>query len=58
MQSVAAGLFRAWIRDVQIVYPTSSGFCSAESYTVGVGPTRILDLAPFAKGSELERAVA
>lgn len=49
MQSVAVGLFRAWIRDVQIVYPTSSGFCSAESYTVGIGPTRLLDLSPFSK---------
>lgn len=49
MQSVAVGLFRAWIRDVQIVYPTSSGFCSAESYTVGAGPTRYLDLSPFSK---------
>lgn len=59
MQSVAVGLFRAWIRDVQIVYPTSSGFCSAESYTVGIGPTRLLDLAPFAKlTTESDRAVA
>lgn len=59
MQSVAVGLFRSWVRDVQIVYPTSSGFCSAESYTVGVGPTRLLDLTPFAKqATESHRAVA
>lgn len=58
MQSVAVGLFRAWIRDVQIVYPTSSGFCSAESYTIGVGPTRILDLAPFEKTTTSDAAMA
>ncbi len=59
MQSVAVGLFRAWVRDVQIVYPTSSGFCSSESYTVGVGPIRLLALTPFSKEvSEEIRAVA
>jgi hypothetical protein len=59
MQSVAVGLFRAWVRDVQIVYPTSSGFCPAKSYTVGIGQTHLLDLAAFSKeSSEPKRAVA
>ena len=35
MQAVAVGLFRAFIDDVQIVYPTPHSFCSPSTYTHG-----------------------
>lgn len=35
MQTVATGLFRSFIRDVQIVYPTPGLFPSPANYTVG-----------------------
>jgi len=44
MQSVAVGLFRAFIRDVQIVYPTPQGFVSPENYTKGCGASYLLPL--------------
>jgi len=37
MQSVATGLFRAFVDDAQIVYPTPRDFCSPRDYTRGVG---------------------
>jgi hypothetical protein len=37
MQSVAVGLFCAFMDDVQIVYPTPNEFRSPKSYTQGVG---------------------
>ena len=36
MQTVAVGLFRACIDDVQIVYPTPGEFRSPKSYTEGL----------------------
>lgn len=36
MQAVAVGIFRAFVRDVQIVYPTPRAFTSPTSYTIGV----------------------
>lgn len=36
MQAVATGIFRAFVRDVQIVYPTPREFTSPTSYTLGV----------------------
>ncbi|MBZ5564632.1 MAG: hypothetical protein LAP13_19710, partial [Acidobacteriia bacterium] len=36
MQAVAVGIFRSFIRDVQIVYPTPRTFTSPTSYTIGV----------------------
>jgi len=47
MQSVAVGLFRAFVRDVQIVYPTPQGFVSPENYTKGCGSTYSLSLDSF-----------
>lgn len=47
MQSVAVGIFRAFMKDVQIVYPTPQGFISPDSYTVGVGPLYTLELDAF-----------
>jgi hypothetical protein len=46
MQAVAVGLFRAFLDDIQIVYPTPKQFFP-ESYTTGVGPGYVLDLAFF-----------
>ncbi|MDR3403076.1 MAG: hypothetical protein P4L99_11320 [Chthoniobacter sp.] len=47
MQSVAVGLFRSFVEDVQIVYPTPRGFCSPTCYTRGIGAIYVLDLSPF-----------
>lgn len=47
MQSVAVGIFRALVRDTQIVYPTPRGFCKPDCYTIGVGPMHLLPLAVF-----------
>lgn len=47
MQTIAVGLFRALIEDVQIVYPTPSSFCKPDAYTLGVGPIHALSLSPF-----------
>lgn len=48
MQSVAVGLFRAFMDDVQIVYPTPKEFCSPCNYTRGVGEHYSLVLDDFA----------
>lgn len=48
MQTVAVGLFRAHVEDVQIVYSTPRGFVSPDNYTKGVGPTYELPLDSFA----------
>lgn len=47
MQTVAVGIFRAFVQDVQIVYPTPQGFRNPNSYTSGIGPLHILPLANF-----------
>ena len=47
MQSVAVGLFRAFMDDVQIVYPTPNEFRSPKSYTKGVGQLYSLALDSF-----------
>jgi len=52
MQTVAVGIFRAIVSDVQITYPTPSGFCRPDSYTLGVGPLHALSLAPFSAALE------
>lgn len=49
MQTVAAGIFRSWVRDVQIVYPTSRGFRSPSKYTLGVEALYLLPLEVFAR---------
>lgn len=47
MQTVAVGLFRAHLDDVQIVYPTPKGFRSPTNYTKGVGQVYLLPLDEF-----------
>jgi hypothetical protein len=51
MQTVAVGLFRAAVKDVQIVYPTPHGFLKPDSYTLGVGSLHVLPLASFSLAS-------
>ena len=48
MQAVAVGIFRAFMNDVQIVYPTPKQFVSPTNYTKGVGDLYSLDLDSFA----------
>lgn len=48
MQAVAVGIFRTFMDDVQIVYPTPHEFVSPKSYTVGVKDTYLLPLRTFA----------
>lgn len=47
MQTVAVGLFRALLEDVQIVYPTPREFRSPKEYTTGVGQLHVLPLSVF-----------
>ena len=44
MQTVAVGLFRAYMKDTQIVYPTPITFLTPEKYTLGVRKIYKLDL--------------
>ncbi len=48
MQTVAVGLFRAFVQDVQVVYPTPREFNTPKRYTHGVGELRLLPLDAFA----------
>ena len=50
MQAVAVGIFRAFIQDVQVVYPTPRSFTSPTSYTIGVGNRYGLELDSFTPG--------
>jgi hypothetical protein len=47
MQSVAVGLFRGFVSDVQIVYPTPKEFRSPKNYTKGIGQIYTLTLDAF-----------
>lgn len=50
MQTVGVGIFRAYVQDVQIVYPTPSKFRDPARYTVGIGALHELKmdgLVPF-----------
>jgi hypothetical protein len=47
MQVIAVALFRAFVEDVQIVYPTPRIFTEPKNYTTGVGAIHILPLAIF-----------
>ena len=49
MQTVAVGIFRSFVEDVQIVYPTPREDRSPENYTRGVGQMYLLSLEPFCK---------
>lgn len=44
MQSVAVGIFRSCVHDVQIVHPTPRGFRDPKNYTHGVGQLHLLSL--------------
>lgn len=44
MQSLAVGLFRAALHDIQIVYPTPRVFAAPEKYTLGLRELYQLDL--------------
>lgn len=48
MQAVAVGLFRSFLDDVQIVYPTPREFRAPDNYTRGVRQIYILPLKDFA----------
>lgn len=47
MQTVAVAIFRAFITDIQIVYPTPDKFVSPKSYTKGIGQMHALTLERF-----------
>jgi hypothetical protein len=47
MQAVAVGIFRSFVEDVQIVYPTPRGFRMPKKYTIGTGQMHLLDLSRF-----------
>jgi hypothetical protein len=47
MQTVAVGIFRAFLEDVQIVYPTPQDFRSPDGYTLGARDVGVLPLAAF-----------
>lgn len=44
MQAVAVGIFRSFLKDVQIVYPTPITFQEPEKYTLGIRQIYILNL--------------
>jgi hypothetical protein len=47
MQVVAVGLFRAFVEDVQIVYPTPWIFTEPKHYTTGIGKLHLVPLSAF-----------
>lgn len=47
MQVVGVGLFRAFVKDVQIVYPTPRIFTEPKNYTTGVGQLHLVPLSAF-----------
>jgi len=47
MQTVAVGIFRSLIEDIQIVYPTPQDFRSPSDYTLGASTMHALPLGPF-----------
>jgi hypothetical protein len=57
MQTVAVGIFRALVEDVQIVYPTPVSYLKPNEYTLGIGPLHLLPLSKFSVApSQLESA--
>jgi hypothetical protein len=48
MQTVAVGIFRAHLSDVQIVYPIATDYHSPHNYTRGIGAIHSVSLSPFA----------
>lgn len=57
MQTVATGIFRAFISDVQIVYPTPLRFTNPEAYTQGAKETYELELDLFSVCGTMFRGV-
>jgi len=53
MQTVAVGIFRAIVKDVQIAYPTPRGFCKPSEYTLGIGPLHVLPLSVFSNALKI-----
>jgi hypothetical protein len=51
MQTVAVALFRSFIEDVQIVFPTPLNFLAPDHYTVGEGDMHLLPLEQFSAGA-------
>ena len=51
MQAVAVGILRAFVEDIQIVYPTPRDFLKPERYTHGVGEMHLLALESFSKNN-------
>jgi hypothetical protein len=49
MQTVAVGIFRAFMEDAQIVYPTPKVFRSPSDYTRGIGQLYSLPLDRFSE---------
>lgn len=47
MQTVAVGVFRTFVSDIQIVYPTPGGFRSPENYPRGIDRLYLLPLGAF-----------
>ena len=54
MQAVAVGLFRAAVRDVQIVYPTPRTFVDPTEYTIGMKRLYQLDVPSAAISTVLD----
>jgi hypothetical protein len=49
MQTVAVGIFRSFLEDIQIVYPTPQDFLKPERYTHSVGAMHLLSLESFSR---------
>lgn len=49
MQAVAVGIFRSYVEDIQIVYPTPRGFQRPEKYTEGIGKMHLVALAALSE---------
>ena len=52
MQTVAVGIFRAFLDDIQIVYPTPHLFPKPDKYTTGSRKMYRLDLDSFSEISK------
>lgn len=49
MQTVAVGIFRGFVQDVQIIYPTPLRFTNPTEHTQGIKQVYELNLTPFIK---------
>lgn len=47
MQALAVGIFRVYMKDVQVAYPTPREFAAPKDYTIGIRNVYILDMKPF-----------